>query len=187
MRFEIGGRDAGNAPAKNFSDDGGGVAGTVHAKIGELVRNDALRVKRAKAGLVAEQRAAGHGHAARKKNLDAGIEPDHRDAGVAEEFGSAGLRVSAATESENGWLFLFDGAAEGGAEFIGFELAEGGFAVAFEKLWDGYAGGGFDAFVEINEAPAEMLSETRAYGAFAGAHESGEADDGNARKRDAWN
>ncbi len=55
--------------------------------------------------------------------------------------------------------------------------------MAFKKLRNGDAGGGFDAFVEIDEAPSELPSKTRANGAFAGAHKSSEADDGNARER----
>jgi len=185
MRFKIGSRGAGNAATKNFGDDHGGVAGAVHAKIGKLVRNNTLGVKRAEAGFIAEERAARHGHAAREQDFDAGVKPDHRDARVAEKFGSAGLRVGAAAESEDGGFLLFDGAAEGGAEFIGFQLTKGGLAVAFEKLWDGDPGGGFDAFVEIHKAPAELAGEARADGAFAGAHESGEADNRNARERPA--
>jgi hypothetical protein len=182
MRFEIGSRGACNAAAKNFGDDHGSVAGTVHAKIGKLVRNDALGVKRAEAGFIAEKRPAGHGHAAREQDFDAGVEPDDRDTRVAEKFGSAGLRVGAAAESEDGGFLLFDGAADGGAEFIGFQLTEGGLAVAFEKLRDGDPGAGFDSFVEIHKAPAELASEARADRAFAGAHESGEADNRNARE-----
>jgi hypothetical protein len=185
MRFQIGGWDSSDAAAKDFRDNRGGIARTVNAKIGELVGDDALRVKRAEAGFIAEERAAGHGHAAGKKDFDAGIEPDDGDAGVAEKFGSAGLRVGAAAEGENSRFLLFDGAAEGGAKFVGFELAERGFAVAFEELRDGDAGGGFDAFVEIHEAPAELASEPRADGAFAGAHKACEADNRNARERAA--
>ena len=78
---------------------------------------------------------------------------------------------------------MFHGATKGGAEFISFELAKGGFAVAFKKLRNGDAGGGFDAFVEIDKVPSELPSKPRADGAFAGAHKSSEADDGNARER----
>ncbi len=102
MRFKIGGRDAGNTAAQDFSDDAGGIIGTVNAKIGELVRHDALRVKRAEAGFIAEQWATRHGHTPGKKDFDTGIKPYYGDAGVAEEFGSAGLRVGAAAEGENG-------------------------------------------------------------------------------------
>ena len=185
MRFQIGGWHAGNAAAENFGDDDGGVAGTVDAKISELVRNNALGVQAAEAGFIAEERAARHGHAAGKKDFDAGVEPDDGDAGVAEKFRGAGLRVGATAEGEDRWFLLFNGAAEGGTEFIGFQLTEGGLAVAFEKLRDGDAGGGFYAFVEIHEAPAEMLSQARADGAFAGAHESGETHNWNARERTA--
>ena len=166
MRFEIGGRGAGYAAAKYFGDDDGGITGAVNAKIGQLVRNDPLRVKSAEAGFIAEKRAAGHGHAAGEKDLDAGVEPDHWNPGIAEKFGSTRLGISAAAKREDSWLLLFDGAAEGGPKFVGFQLAEGGFAVAFEKLRNGDACGGFNALVEIHEPPAELASETRADGAF---------------------
>jgi hypothetical protein len=79
---------------------------------------------------------------------------------------------------------VFDGAAQGGAKFVGFELAEGGLPVALKELRDGDAGGGFDAFVEIHETPAELAGKARANGAFAGAHETGETEDGDARRHD---
>src|SRR5258705_10342526 len=183
MRFKVGCRDAGNPAAQNFGDDGGGIRGTVHAKIGELVRNDALGVQRAETGFIAEQWAARHGHATREKNFNAGVEPDDRDAGVAEKFGVAVVRVGSAGEGKHSGFLIFHGATKGGAEFISFELAKGGFAVPFKKLWNGDARGSFDAFVEIDKTPSELPSKTRADGAFAGAHKSGEADDGNAGER----
>ena len=158
MRLQIGGWDAGNAAADNFGDNGGRIAGTVDAKIGKLIGNDPLRMKRAEAGFIAEERPAGHSHAAGEKDLDAGVEPDYGNAGVAEKFGGAGLRVGAAAEGEDGGFLFFHGAAEGGAEFVGFQLTEGGFAVTFEKLRNGDAGRGFDAFVEIDEVPAKLPS-----------------------------
>jgi len=167
MRLQIGGWDAGNAAAENFGDNGGRIAGTVDAKIGKLIGNDPLRMKRAEAGFIAEERAAGHRHAAGKQDFNTGVEPDDGDAGVAEKFGSAGLRVGATAEGKDGGFLLFHGAAEGGAELVGFELAEGGLAVTFEKLRDSDAGGGFNTFVKIYKAPAELASETRADRAFA--------------------
>jgi len=172
MRFKLGGRNAGYPAPQDLRDNHGGIAGTVYAEIGELVRNAALRVQRAEAGFIAEQRAARHGHATREKNFNARVQPDDRDAGVAEKFGSAGLRVGSAAEGKHSGFLMFDGATQGGAEFIGFELAKGGFAVAFKKLRNGDARGGFDAFVEIDEAPSELPGKTRADGAFAGTHKS---------------
>src|SRR5258708_549073 len=183
MRFDLCGRDAGYAAAKDLRDNQGGVVGAVDAKIGELVRNDALGVQRAETGFIAEQWTARHGHATREKNFNAGVEPDDRDAGVAEKFGSARLRVGSAAEGKHSGFLIFHGATKGGAEFISFELAKGGFAVPFKKLWNGDVGGGFDAFVEIDKAPSELPSKPRGDGAFAGAHKSSEADDGNARER----
>jgi len=79
-------------------------------------------------------------------------------------------------------FLIFDGATEGGAEFIGFELAKGGFAVAFKKLRNGDAGGWLSMrSSRSTKTPSELPSKTRADGCFlAGAHKSGEADDGNA-------
>jgi hypothetical protein len=185
MRFEIGRRNARNPAAKNFRHDDGGIPGTIHAKIGKLVRNDALRVERPEAGFIAKQRAACHGHAAGQQNLDGRIQPNHGNARIAEKFGGACLRVGAAPKSEHSGLLLFHGAAERGAQFISFQLAKRGLAVTFEKLRDGNPRGGFNAFVEIHEAPAELAGQSRADGAFAGAHKPGQADDRNAQKRTA--
>lgn len=166
MRFEIGGWDPGNTATENFGNDNSSIPGAVHVKIGKLVRNDTLRMKRAETRFIAEKRAAGHGHAAGKKDFDAGVEPDHRDPGIAEKLGSTGLGIGAAAEREDSWFLLFDGAAKGGAQFIGFELPERRFAMPFKKLRDGDTRGGFDALVEINEPPPELASKTRADGAF---------------------
>src|SRR5580704_13832145 len=158
MSFRIGGARAGNAATKNFGNDGCRVATTFNAKIGELIGNDALGMKRTKAGFIAKERPPGHGHAAGKKDVDGSIEPDNGNTGVAEKFGSSCLSVAATTESDDGGLFEFDGAAKSGAKLIGFELAECGLAVTFEKLRNGDAGRGFDAFVEIDEVPAKLPS-----------------------------
>ncbi len=64
--------ERGDAAAKNFRDDLAAFTGAVHAKIGELVGGDALGVQGAEAGFVAEERAAGHRHAAGEQNFDAG-------------------------------------------------------------------------------------------------------------------
>lgn len=176
MRIGIGfGEDA---QAEDVGDDRGGITAAVHAKIGELVRGQALGVECAEAGFVAEERAAGHGHTAREKGFDGSVQPDDRNALGFEEFGSAVLRISAAAESENGRFAEFDRAAESGAELGGFEQAEGGFAVAIEEFGDARAGGVFDEIVEINEAPGELAGELRADGGFAGAHEACKGDDG---------
>jgi len=185
MRFKIGSRNPGNATAKNFCDHDSRVAGAVHTKICQLIRSDALRVKRAETRFIAEKRAPGHGQAAGKQHFDTGVEPDDGHARVAQKFRRARLRIGATTKREDRRLFLFDGAAERGTQLIGFELPERGFAMAFEKLWDRDAGTSFDALVKIHEAPAQLAGQTRANGAFAGAHEAGKADDRNARDRAA--
>ena len=47
--------------AKNVSDDKRGVAAAVHAKVGQLIRREALRVQRPETAFVAEERTSGHG------------------------------------------------------------------------------------------------------------------------------
>ncbi len=69
--------------------------------IGLLIGRQALRVEGAKAVLVAEQRPAGHGHAARQQNIDGWVEPDDWDIGGAQKFRRAGLRIGAAAQSEH--------------------------------------------------------------------------------------
>jgi len=167
--------DGRDAAAEDFGDDLRWFTGAVDAMVGELVGREALGVERAEAGFVAEERAARHGHAAGEQDVDGRIEPENGDPGVAKKIGAAGLRVGAAAESEDGAFLEFEGAAEGGAELLGFELAESGFAVAFEELRDGDAGGFFDTVVEIDEAPGELAREEGADRGFARAHETGEA------------
>jgi hypothetical protein len=58
------------AAAENLRDDLCGFGGAVHAIVRELIRRQALFVERAEAGFVAEERAAGHGHAAGKQNFE---------------------------------------------------------------------------------------------------------------------
>src|SRR5208337_141089 len=178
-------RVTGNAATQDFADHGSGVAGTIDAKIGELIGREALGVERAKAGFVAEEGSSGHGRAAGEKDFDGSIEPDDGDAGVAEEFRCAGLGIGAATEGDDGGLKAFDGAAQGQAKLIGFQLAESGFAMALEEFRNGNAGNFLDFFVEINETPAELFGEAGANRAFAGSHETGEADNRCARWRTA--
>ena len=169
--------------AENFGDDAGGFAGAVDAMVGELVGRQALRMERAEAGFVAEERAAGHGHAAREEDFDGSVEPDHGHACGAKKFGSALLGVGAAAERENDGFFEFEDAAERGAELVGFDLAKGGFAETLEHFSDAHVGGGFDAVVEIDEAPGELAREECADGGFAGAHEAGEAEQRDALLR----
>src|SRR5579863_2408773 len=144
---------------QNFGDDARGFAGAVDAMIGELIGREALRVECAEARLVAEERATGHGHAAREQDFDGGVEPNDGDAGGAKKFGSALLRVSAAAESEHDRFSQLEYAAERGAKLIGFKLAEGGFAKALENFRDAQVRGVFDAVVEVDEAPGELASE----------------------------
>ena len=167
-----------DAQAEDIGDNRGRIAAAIHAEIGELVRGQALGVERAEAGLVAEERAASHGHAAREKGFDGSVEPDDRDALGFEEFGSAVLRIGASAESEYGWLPEFESAAESAAELGGFEQAEGGFAVALEEFGYARAGSVLDEIVEIDKAPGELAGELRADGGFAGAHEARQGDYG---------
>jgi len=150
-----------------------------------LIRSKALRVKLAEAVDIAKEGAAGHGHAALQENLDGGIKPHDWNSGGAEEFGGAGLGVSAAAEGEDGAFFQFEGAAKGGAELISFHLAEGQLTEAFENLSDSQSCGFLDAVIEIDEAPGQLASEERADSGLAGAHEAGEAKDLNAGVRPA--
>jgi len=91
------------------------------------------------------------------------------------------LGVGAATECEYGRFAQFERAAECGAKLRGFEQAERGLAVAFEKFCDAQAGSVFDAVIEINESPGKLARELRADGSLSGAHESGEGDNGDGR------
>jgi hypothetical protein len=176
--YEVGFVGAGgdDVEAEDFGDDARGFGGAVDAMIGELVGREALRVQGTEAGFVAEERAAGHGHAAGKQDFYGRIEPDDGHVCGAEKFGSALLGVSATAETEDDRFFLFEDAAEGGAELVGFDLAESGFAEAFEDFGDAQVCGGFDAIIEVDEAPSELASEERADGGLAGAHEAGEAE-----------
>ena len=163
--------------AEDFGNDASGFAGAVDAMVGKLVGGKALRVEGAEAGFVAEERATGHGHAAGEEDFGGGVEPNDRDAGGAQEFGGAGLRVGAAAEGENDRFFQFLGATESGAELVSFHLAKGGFAEALEDFRDAQAGGCFDAIIEVDKAPGELAGEESANGGFAGAHEAGEGED----------
>src|SRR6266446_6607385 len=66
-----------NAATQNFGDNLSRFAGAVHAVISKLIRGKTLGVERAEAAFIAEERTAGHGHAARKKNFDGRIQPQH--------------------------------------------------------------------------------------------------------------
>jgi hypothetical protein len=172
---------------QDVGNDERGIRGAVYPIIGELIGGYALRMQRAEACFIAEKWPAGHGHAAREKGIDRGIKPDDGDTLRAKKFGSALLRVSSAAEREHGGFFHLGGAAEDGAKLLGFEHAKSGFAVALEKLGDTQARGLFDAVVEIDKAPGELAREKRAYGGLAGAHESGETNNGGARRAPARN
>ena len=168
-----------DAETQNIGDDLGGFARAVHAEVGKLIRGKALGVERAKTRFVAEERAAGHGHAAGEKSFDRRIEPDDWNTLRFQEFWRAGLGVGSATEGEHGGFAGFERAAQGGAELRGFEQAERWFAVAFEEFADFKASGVFDAIVKIDEAPRKLAGELGADGGFAGAHEASKSDDGN--------
>src|SRR5260370_34402152 len=100
-------------------------------------------------------------------------------------MGAAGLRVGAAAKGENGAFFHLRGAAKHGTKLIRFDLAEGGFAEAFEDLRNRQAGKGFDAVIEIDKAPGELASEERANGGLAGTHKTGKAENRDAELRPA--
>ncbi len=133
-RLQVGGAKHRDAATENFGNHDGRIAGTVDAKIGELVGRQTLCMKRAEAGFIAKQGTTGHGHAAREQDVDGSVQPDDWNASVAEKFGSAGLGVGASTEGENGGFVKLDGAAEGGAQLVGFQLPESGLTVAFEEF-----------------------------------------------------
>src|SRR5437899_858224 len=164
-----------NTAAQNFGDHLRGFAGAVHTVIGKLVRRETLRVKLAKAAFVAEEGPVGHGHAAREQNFNGRIKPEHRSPGGTEKFGAAGLRVGAAAEREDRTFFVLGSTAEGSTELVRLNLAERGFAEAFENLRDGEAGGLLNAFVEIDKAPGELPGQERTDGGLAGAHETSKA------------
>src|SRR5258708_19086719 len=58
-----------NAEAENFGYDLRGVGGAVDAVIGGLIGREALRVEGAETFFIAEERAAGHGHAAAEEDF----------------------------------------------------------------------------------------------------------------------
>jgi hypothetical protein len=174
--------DGGNySAAKDFGYNARGFCGAVDAMVGLLVGRKTLRVERAEAGLVAEKRPASHSHAAAEQNIEGGVKPDDGDSGSAKKFGRAGLRVGAAAEREHQGFPVFDGAAESGAELIGFDLTKRGLAEAFENFRDAKASGFFNPMIEIDKAPRELAGKQRADGGFAGTHEAGEAKDRQAR------
>jgi hypothetical protein len=175
MRFGVSGLASHQTAAKNFSDDSGGIARAIDTEIREFVGRQALGMKRAESGLVAKQRASSHGHAAREKHIDWRIEPNYRNACIAEEFRSAGLRVGTAPQGKYRRFFELGSAPECSTQLLRFELAERRFAVTLKKLRDRYAGGFLNAFVKVDEMPAELPGQARAYRAFARTHEASEA------------
>jgi hypothetical protein len=148
-----------DAATQDFRDDAGRIGGAVDAMIGLLIGRQTLRMKRAKAALVSEQRPAGHGHAARQQNFDGRVEPDNRNIGSAEKFGSASLRVGAAAKSQDGGFFQLQNTAESRAQLVCFDLPKSGLAEAFEDFGNAEARGGFDAIVEVDESPGELPGE----------------------------
>ena len=162
------------------------VAGTVHAKVRELVARDTLRMERAETGFVTKKRTAGHGRASRKQNIDGRIEPQDGNSGVAQKFRRTHLRIGAAAERDNRGFLPLQGTAQSRAELFGFQLPEGRFAVPFEELRNGDARSCLDLFVQVNEPPAELLGQTRANRALAGTHETGKAKDRSSRHKAAW-
>src|SRR5260370_32000124 len=130
--------------------------------IGLLVGRQALGMERAETGLIAEERAVRHGHAAREQGFDRRIEPNDRHADGAEKFERAGLRISAATEGKDERFFQLYSAAERGAQLVRLDLAECCFAESLENFRNAQACGFLDAIVQINEMPGELARQERA-------------------------
>src|SRR5438128_3415494 len=167
--------------AKNFGNNACGIAGAVQPVVRELVRRNALRVKRAEAGFIAKERTAGHGHAASKQRFNRGIKPNDGNTLRTKKFGSTLLSVSSPAQSKHEGFLCFRCAAEDRTELLSLKRAKGGFTKTFEEFRDTQAAGFLDAVVEINKAPGKLAREQRADGGLAGAHESGETNDGGAR------
>src|SRR5215475_14232297 len=165
---------------KDFRDNERGIAGAVYAIIGEPVGRKALRVELAEAGFIAKERAAGHCHTTRDERFDRGVEPNDWNVLRVEKFRRALLRVSSTAQSEHYRFFGFRGTAKNEAQLLCFKRTEGGLTKALEKLRDEKAGRFFNTIVEVNKAPCQLTSEERADGGLAGAHESGEANNGRA-------
>src|ERR1035438_4904959 len=138
MGFALAAED--DSEAQDFRNYIAGIAGAVDAMVGELVRGQALGIERAEALFIAEERAAGHGHAAGEQQGGRRVEPENGNAGGAEKFRASGLRVSAAAESEDRAGPVLCGAADGRAEMLRFELAKSGFAEAGKEIRDGEIG-----------------------------------------------
>src|SRR5260370_19337665 len=164
-----------NSTAEKFCNDAGGFAGTVDAVVGLLIGRQTLRVKGAKAGLVAKQRAAGHGHTAGQQNVEGGVQPDDGDAGGAQKLRRTGLRVGTDAELENCSFLVLQRAAQSCTKLIGFHLPAYGLAPAFEDFRNAKTRCLFNAVVQIDEAPSQLAGEQRADGGLAGAHEAGQA------------
>jgi hypothetical protein len=180
-RRKLAARYTRNAAAKYFRYDGSRLTRTIYTIIRELIGREALCVKRAEAGFIAEKRAARHGHAAGKKDGDGSVQPDDRDTGIAEKFGSAWLRVGSATESDNRGFAKLHGTAQRSTQLFRFQLTKGGLAVAFKEFRDGDAASFLDALVQVHKAPSELPSQAGANGAFTRPHETGETNDCGAR------
>lgn len=104
------------------------------------------------------------------------IQPDS-DTGVFEAFAIAGPgECSTAKRSDRGaaTISFFDDGVEG----VGFDLAKGGLALSFEDTGDGLLLLVFNGLIEVEEAPADFVSEFSADGGFATAHKTDEIDSG---------
>src|SRR5262249_6885257 len=128
-----------DAQAQDLCYDQGWLSGTVHPMIRELIRGNTLGVERAKAGFVAKERTAGHGHAARQKRLDGSIEPNDGDTLRAKEFRSALLRICPPAEGEHNRFLGFGGAADNNAKLVGFDGAKSGLTEPFKEFRDAKA------------------------------------------------
>jgi hypothetical protein len=168
--------DGGNdSSTEDFGYYTGRFAGAVYAVVGLLIRRETLRIEGSEAGLVSEQRAASHGHAAIEQNIEGSIQPNDGNACSAKKLRGAGLGVGSAAECEDRGFLVLDSAAQGCAQLVRFHLAECRLAQALENLRNAQPGGLFDTIVQIDKTPSQLAGQQRADSRFAGAHEAGEA------------
>ena len=87
----------------------------------------------------------------------------------------AGLRVGAAAQRQHQGSRDSAARPSAASSCSAFDLAEGGFAQAFENGGNAEAGVFLDARVEIFKAPGELARQQSAHGGLARAHEAGQA------------
>ena len=90
---------AGDAQAQDLGDRLCRLDRAIDAMISELIGRQTLSVECAKTFFIAEERTAGHGHAAAEQDFRRRIKPEDRDVCDAKEFRAARLSVGAAAQS----------------------------------------------------------------------------------------